>query len=151
MWTYLQQRWRSFGYAFKGVATLFQTQAHAWLHLLAALLVIIAGLCWWTGQASAFCPSQCQCNDHALEANCVSARLDVVPILLNPALRSLKLAHNRISTIRQVRTFASILLMPVVIHGSRKLLSLESLKHLKLVVVVKDAISMHLNTTCNKE
>lgn len=44
MWTYLQQRWRSFGYAFKGVATLFRTQAHAWLHLLAAILVITAGL-----------------------------------------------------------------------------------------------------------
>lgn len=53
----------------------------------------------------AFCPSQCQCNDHALEADCAGSRLDVVPILLNPALRSLRLAHNRISTIRQSLDF----------------------------------------------
>ena len=64
------------------------------------LLLVLTGL--WTSHVVAFCPSQCQCNDHALETNCMSARLDVVPILLNPALRSLKLAHNRITTIRQV-------------------------------------------------
>jgi len=35
----------------------------------------------------------------------MSARLDVVPNFLNPALRSLKLAHNRISTIRESLDF----------------------------------------------
>lgn len=40
MRSYLKQRWQSFGYAFQGIATLFRTQAHAWIHLLATLLVI---------------------------------------------------------------------------------------------------------------
>jgi len=66
-------------------------------------VVFIVGL--WMSPVVAFCPSQCQCNDHALETNCMSARLDVVPNFLNPALRSLKLAHNRISTIRESLDF----------------------------------------------
>jgi len=37
---YWLQRWKSFGYAFAGLATLFRTQAHAWIHLIAALIVI---------------------------------------------------------------------------------------------------------------
>lgn len=41
---YLQTRKRSFGYAFKGVAILFRSQAHAKIHLAATLMVISAGL-----------------------------------------------------------------------------------------------------------
>lgn len=44
MRSYLQQRWRSFGYAFQGVATLFRTQPHARIHLLAVAMVIAMGL-----------------------------------------------------------------------------------------------------------
>ena len=40
---YFQTRVRSFGYAFKGIATLFLTQAHAKIHLVATVLVIGAG------------------------------------------------------------------------------------------------------------
>lgn len=40
---YFQRRVRSFGYAFKGIATLFRSQAHAKIHLLATVLVIGAG------------------------------------------------------------------------------------------------------------
>lgn len=40
MRSFLQQRWRSFGYAFQGIATLFRTQAHAWIHLVATVVVI---------------------------------------------------------------------------------------------------------------
>ena len=40
MRSFLQQRWRSFGYAFKGIATLFRTQPHAWIHLVSALIVV---------------------------------------------------------------------------------------------------------------
>ena len=68
--------------------------------LLAAIVMISIGL-WPVPAVVAFCPSLCLCNDDTLETNCVSARLDVVPILLNPALRTLQLAHNRITTIRQ--------------------------------------------------
>lgn len=55
--------------------------------------------------ADAFCPSMCQCDDGLLEASCSSARLDSVPILLNPSLRSLNLAHNRIASLRQSVSF----------------------------------------------
>ena len=41
---YLHTRKRSFGYAFKGVAILFRSQAHAKIHLAATLMVISAGL-----------------------------------------------------------------------------------------------------------
>lgn len=41
---YLHTRKRSFGYAFKGIATLFRSQAHAKIHLVATLMVVAAGL-----------------------------------------------------------------------------------------------------------
>jgi len=52
-----------------------------------------------------FCPSMCQCDDSLLEASCSGSRLDSVPILLNPSLRSLHLAHNRIASLRQSVSF----------------------------------------------
>ena len=54
---------------------------------------------------AAFCPSMCQCDDSLLEATCSGSKLDSVPILLNPSLRSLHLAHNRIATLRQSVSF----------------------------------------------
>lgn len=43
MWNYLQARIRSFGYAFKGIATFFASQAHAKVHLLAIVLISLLG------------------------------------------------------------------------------------------------------------
>ncbi|MEO0898506.1 MAG: diacylglycerol kinase family protein [Bacteroidota bacterium] len=42
--TYITKRIKSFGYAFKGIATLFKTQANAKLHLLAVVLITLLGL-----------------------------------------------------------------------------------------------------------
>ena len=39
----LKQRINSFGYAFKGIFDLFRSQPNAWIHLLAAFVVIAAG------------------------------------------------------------------------------------------------------------
>ena len=47
----------------------------------------------------------CQCDDSLLEASCSGSRLDSVPILLNPSLRTLHLAHNRIASLRQSVSF----------------------------------------------
>ena len=44
MLDYLRQRVKSFGYAFKGLATLVKTQPHARLHLLATVLVTGLGI-----------------------------------------------------------------------------------------------------------
>jgi diacylglycerol kinase (ATP) len=41
---YLNARKKSFGYAFKGIATLFTTQPHAKIHAIATVSVIILGL-----------------------------------------------------------------------------------------------------------
>lgn len=40
----LKKRIKSFGYAFKGIATLFSTQPNAWIHLTALIVVFAAGL-----------------------------------------------------------------------------------------------------------
>lgn len=42
--SYWQQRKNAFGYAFKGIARLFTREAHAKIHLLAAICVIVAGI-----------------------------------------------------------------------------------------------------------
>ncbi|MDE7412345.1 MAG: diacylglycerol kinase family protein [Muribaculaceae bacterium] len=41
---YLEKRKRAFGYAWNGIMTLFQREAHAKIHLWVAEVVIIAGL-----------------------------------------------------------------------------------------------------------
>lgn len=43
MMSFLRQRIKSFGYAFKGVSFLFATQPHAQIHAFAAFVVIVAG------------------------------------------------------------------------------------------------------------
>lgn len=41
---YLKKRAKAFGYAWNGVKLLFRKEAHARIHLVAALLVVVAGL-----------------------------------------------------------------------------------------------------------
>jgi len=41
---FVKGRWRSFGYAFKGIATLFTTQTNARIHLIAVLVITGLGL-----------------------------------------------------------------------------------------------------------
>ncbi|XP_022235448.1 TLR4 interactor with leucine rich repeats-like [Limulus polyphemus] len=45
------------------------------------------------------CPYRCQCNEESLVAVCNEAKLDVVPITLNPDLRELHLGKNNIKSI----------------------------------------------------
>ena len=86
----------------------------------------------------AFCPSMCQCNDRLLETSCVSSKLDTVPILLNPALRTLRLSHNRVSSLRQSFAFYTEMRWLDLSHnalhslGSRHFESLQSLQHLNV-------------------
>ena len=71
----------------------------SWPFWLTVVVVVVAA------PVAAFCPSMCQCDDSLLEATCSGSKLDSVPILLNPSLRSLHLAHNRIATLRQSVSF----------------------------------------------
>ena len=108
-----------------------------WL-LLVSIVVALAP------QADAFCPSMCQCDDSALEASCAGARLDSVPILLNPSLRSLHLAHNRIASLRQSVSFYGELrrldLSHNVLH-SLGLLHFQPLGHLEWLNVSNNLVS----------
>ncbi|XP_015792493.1 slit homolog 3 protein [Tetranychus urticae] len=45
---------------------------------------------------SAFCPSNCRCNDNKLEAVCSNASLTIIPITLNPNMRKILLNSNQI-------------------------------------------------------
>ncbi|XP_018020345.1 leucine-rich repeat-containing protein 15 [Hyalella azteca] len=47
-----------------------------------------------------FCPSGCMCDNVQLAVQCLSGRMDVVPILLNPGTIHLDLSHNKIKTIQ---------------------------------------------------
>ncbi|XP_063599798.1 insulin-like growth factor-binding protein complex acid labile subunit [Penaeus indicus] len=55
--------------------------------------------------ARAFCPPGCSCDDDGPSARCVGAGVNVVPILFNPGLRRLNLAHNAISSVAQTLVF----------------------------------------------
>ncbi|XP_046746190.1 leucine-rich repeat-containing protein 15-like isoform X1 [Diprion similis] len=48
---------------------------------------------------SGLCPSRCKCDDEFLRVSCISAGLDVVPIQLNPEIRHINLAGNRVTSL----------------------------------------------------
>ncbi|XP_071515921.1 uncharacterized protein [Panulirus ornatus] len=68
-------------------------------------------VCWWlawavlVGAARAFCPPGCSCDDDGPNAHCVGVGINVVPILFNPGLRRLNLAHNSITSVGQDLVF----------------------------------------------
>lgn len=43
-------RIRSFKYAFRGIGTMIRTQHNAWIHAIATLVVVLAGLFWGIGR-----------------------------------------------------------------------------------------------------
>ncbi|XP_064100447.1 chondroadherin-like protein [Macrobrachium nipponense] len=68
-------------------------------------------VCWWlawsllVGSVRAFCPTGCDCDDVGPSARCVGVGVNIVPILFNPGLRRLNLAHNSINSIAQALVF----------------------------------------------
>lgn len=56
---YLTKRRKAFGYAFKGIATLIRSEAHARLHIVSTIAVIVCGLifriCAWEWVAVIIC------------------------------------------------------------------------------------------------
>ncbi|XP_045111944.1 insulin-like growth factor-binding protein complex acid labile subunit [Portunus trituberculatus] len=57
------------------------------------------------GVARAFCPPGCNCDDNVPSARCVGVGLNVLPILFNPRLRRLNMAHNLISSLNDGLVF----------------------------------------------
>lgn len=109
-----------------------------WLSTWLLLLVL------FVTRSESFCPSMCQCDDSLLEASCSGSRLDSVPILLNPSLRSLYLQHNRIASLRQSVSFYGELCRLDLSHNvlhSLGLLHFQPLSQLKWLNVSNNLVS----------
>lgn len=65
-------------------------------------VIIISSLSVMT---EGFCPSGCNCDDDALSVNCENASLQVVPILLNPNVKTILLTRNKIQQLSQSLVF----------------------------------------------
>merc|ERR1712012_355467 len=63
-----------------------------WILLLLSLATLV-------NISSAFCPHQCVCDDHSLEASCIKSSLEVMPMTLNPGLLKLILKYNHFHSV----------------------------------------------------
>ncbi|XP_013773472.1 leucine-rich repeat-containing protein 70-like [Limulus polyphemus] len=61
------------------------------------IVLLFYFICIWK-DISGLCPVSCDCDDGNLRAFCNFAKLDVIPITLNPHLKYLSLNNNRIKT-----------------------------------------------------
>ncbi|CAL4117218.1 unnamed protein product [Meganyctiphanes norvegica] len=73
----------------------------SWYHIWLTTWLWMGLLCLTNG----FCPSGCTCDDSPPSAYCEEAGMDVVPILLNPRIKSLNLANNDIRSVEQAFAF----------------------------------------------
>ena len=89
---------------------------------MAARPLILLAFLAFLGPASGLCPSQCRCDDDDLKTVCTGGNLTVVPIFLNPGVRRLDVARNRISKLEGALSFYASL--------ERLDLSGNSFKHL---------------------
>lgn len=60
---------------------------------------------WVLHFTHAFCPPGCTCDDALPSARCVGVGINLVPILFNPSLRRLNLAHNSIRSLEEAFDF----------------------------------------------
>ncbi len=82
MSSFLRSRVRSFGYAFRGIATLFREQVNARIHLLAVIL--ITGLGLWLGlSASEWCDIVI-CMALVIMAEAINTALEYLVDLASP-------------------------------------------------------------------
>eukprot|EP00095_Tigriopus_kingsejongensis_P003362 snap_masked-scaffold557_size137338-processed-gene-0.1 protein:Tk03362 transcript:snap_masked-scaffold557_size137338-processed-gene-0.1-mRNA-1 annotation:"leucine-rich repeat neuronal protein 2" len=87
------------------------------------------------------CPSQCQCNDELLTAICSQGQLKVVPIFLNPQIKSLDASENQIHKLENGLHFYEDL--------ERLDLSRNSFKHIGQGQFVNQAKLQRLNLSNN--
>lgn len=53
------------------------------------LFALVLAVLLIAGQARAFCPVGCLCDDETLQVTCDEANLEVIPITLNPSVQVL--------------------------------------------------------------
>ncbi|KAK7079154.1 hypothetical protein SK128_021586, partial [Halocaridina rubra] len=63
------------------------------------MVAILLAWAWVVEVVQAFCPPGCTCGDLPPVARCVGVGVNMVPILFNPRLRRLNMAHNAISSV----------------------------------------------------
>jgi len=62
-------------------------------------------LCCIVPYVMCVCPTGCSCDDENLFVDCVNAKLDIVPITLNPSVKRLILKNNKIRSLDAAFTF----------------------------------------------
>lgn len=87
MYDFFRRRLLSFGYAFVGIATLFRTQVHAWVHLSAALCVV--GMAAWYGVSRADWAALIGCIALVLAAEAFNSALEFLTDLVSPTYHPL--------------------------------------------------------------
>lgn len=80
--SFLAQRIRSFGYALAGVAALFRTQVHAWIHLSAATIVV--ALAAWCDVARGEWAALVGCIAIVLAAEAFNSAIEFLTDLASP-------------------------------------------------------------------
>jgi len=80
--SYLQKRIKSFGYAFKGIATLFKSEANAQIHVLA--LVVISLMGFWLGLSALEWCAILICMALVLCAEAMNTALEALTDLVSP-------------------------------------------------------------------
>merc|ERR1719491_1021203 len=66
------------------------------IHLLLPLLLLLLLLLPTT---LAFCPDGCGCDEEILHVTCLNSQLEVMPMTLNPSIRTLILKYNSFHTV----------------------------------------------------
>jgi len=61
--------------------------------------IFVLVLLLFTSRVTGFCPNGCGCDDEKLETTCLYTNLEVMPITLNPDVRSLVLKYNKFKTV----------------------------------------------------
>lgn len=82
-------------YSSHKIRSFFSVLYHLRLRLVGCIFLLLTHC----SPSLGFCPSGCLCDNVQLAVKCLSGRVDVVPILLNPGTVHLDLSHNRIKTI----------------------------------------------------
>lgn len=80
--SYLKKRIESFGYAFKGIATLFKSEANAQVHLVALIVISVMG--FWLGLSATEWCLILICMALVLCAEAINTALEALTDLVSP-------------------------------------------------------------------
>ena len=86
---------------------LVRTHRHRIMSCNTMAVLGIAVLLMLAGHGDALCPAKCACDDDSLRVSCEETGLEVVPIQLNPDVRTINLKDNKIADVHFTLTFYS--------------------------------------------